>query len=175
MSALDLERLFASHALPLHRFLLYRAGDVTVAEDLLGETFERIVRSRHAFDPRKGSERTWIYTIVLNGLRDYLRRRKAEGHALERVAADGATRATDCAEPVATREALSRHFELLDPCERGIIALRYGADLRLQDIATVMGLTETIVRGQLHRGPEQQRAAFEHERGTAVAPRKGVP
>ena len=60
-----------------------------MAEDLLGDTFERVVKSRGRFNARKGSESTWIYTIALNCLRDHLRRSKAEGRALERAAGSG--------------------------------------------------------------------------------------
>ena len=81
----DLERLFSEHSQALYGFLAYRVGDPTVAEDLLGDTFERVVRSRGRFHARKGSEKTWIYTIALNCLRDHLRRTRAEGAALERT------------------------------------------------------------------------------------------
>ena len=83
----DLERLFSEHAQPLYGFLAYRVGDPTVAEDLLGDTFERVVKSYGRFNARKGSETTWIYTIALNCLRDHMRRSQAEGRALERAGA----------------------------------------------------------------------------------------
>src|SRR4051812_26451003 len=54
----DFERLYDEHAQPLYGFLLYRTGDRALSEDLLGDTFERVLRSRRRFDPRKGSETT---------------------------------------------------------------------------------------------------------------------
>ena len=45
---------------------------------------------KRLFDRRKASEKTWIYAIALNCLRDHGRRRAAEGRALERVGAPGA-------------------------------------------------------------------------------------
>ena len=61
----DFERLYAEHAAPLLAFLDYRTGDRALAEDLLADTFERVLRSRRPFDPRRGSEKAWLYTIVL--------------------------------------------------------------------------------------------------------------
>ncbi len=42
MQEKDFERLFADHAQALYGFLVYRVGDPTAAEDLLGDTFERV-------------------------------------------------------------------------------------------------------------------------------------
>ena len=81
------ERLFEEHAERLYSFLAYHTGNRALAEDLLSETFERVLRSRQRFDPRKGSERRWLYTIALNLLRDHARRRTNEDRALQHVGA----------------------------------------------------------------------------------------
>lgn len=170
VSAPDLERLFAEHARPLYRFLAYRVGDPTVADDLLGETFERVVRSSRRFDPRRGSEQTWIYTIALNCLRDHQRRRGAEGRAIERLNSAPASWQDDAAERVGDVDALFGALDRLDPREREIIALRFGADLRLEDIAAVTGKRLSTVRGRLYRGLEQLRAALEDEAAPPASP-----
>src|SRR2546423_10913379 len=81
----DFERLYAEHAAPLYAFLAYRTGDRTQAEDLLADTFERALRARRRFDPRKGSEKRWLYAIALNLVRDAARRGTTERIALEAV------------------------------------------------------------------------------------------
>src|SRR3712207_5962228 len=81
----DFERLYRREAQGLYGFLAYRTGDTTLAEDLLADTFERALRARARFDRRKASEKTWLYTIALNLLRDHARRRKTETRALERI------------------------------------------------------------------------------------------
>src|SRR3954467_4043685 len=83
------ERLFEEHARPLLAFLTYRTGDPVLAEDLLADTFERVLRARRRFDPRKGSEKSWLYAIALNLVRDSARRRATEERAVEAVAAGG--------------------------------------------------------------------------------------
>ncbi len=81
------ERLFEEHSERLFSFLAYRTGNRALAEDLLSETFERVLRSRQRFDPRRGSERRWLYTIALNLLRDHARRHKHEERALQHAGA----------------------------------------------------------------------------------------
>ena len=81
------ERLYESHAPGLLAFLMYRVGDRALAEDLVADTFERVLRSHRRFNRRKGSEKTWIYAIAMNRLRDVLRKQSGELRALERVGA----------------------------------------------------------------------------------------
>ena len=94
----EFERLYAAHADSLLAFLVYRTGDRALAEDLLADTFERVLRSGWRFDRRKASEKTWIYSIALNCLRGHHRRRRAEERAVVRRrpprAASGRIRST---------------------------------------------------------------------------------
>src|SRR5437588_5911616 len=87
MRPAEFERLYSEHAEPLLGFLVYRTGDQALAEDLLADAFERVLRARQPFDRRKASEKTWLYTIALNLLRDHARRSSAGARALDRVSA----------------------------------------------------------------------------------------
>lgn len=82
MRSEDFERLYSDHAPGLYSFLAYRTRDRALAEDLLADTYERVLLARRPFDRRKASEKTWIYSIALNLLRDHLRRRQAEERAV---------------------------------------------------------------------------------------------
>jgi RNA polymerase sigma factor (sigma-70 family) len=146
------ERLYAEHADGLLAFLVYRTGDRALAEDLVADTFERVLRARRRFDPRKASEKTWIYSIALNLLRDHARRRKVEDRALERtavVAGDEPDRPP--LDTIADRDMLSRALEALSDEEREAIALRYGAELTVPEIAKLTKEPLTTVEGRVYR------------------------
>jgi RNA polymerase sigma-70 factor, ECF subfamily len=146
------ERLFEEHAERLFSFLAYRTGNRAVAEDLLSETFERVLRSHHRFDPRRGSERRWLYTIALNLLRDQARRRTHEERALQYVGAGMTPPETDPGlAAVEHRDELQRALEWLSDDEREAIALRFGADLKLRDVARVLGDGESAVEARIYR------------------------
>src|SRR4051794_36951160 len=83
----DFERLYEANAASLLAFLEYRTGNIELARDVHADTFERILKTRWRFDPRKGTQKTWVYAIALNVLRDAGRRRAAEARAMDRVAA----------------------------------------------------------------------------------------
>ena len=144
------ERVYAEHAEALLRFLIFRTGDRALAEDLLADTFERVLRAGRRFDPRKASEKTWLYTIALNLLRDHARREGVAERALERVGA-GSHAGGGAFDHVEVRGDLNRALETLAPEERELMALRFGADLTLPEIAKALGESRTTVEGRFYR------------------------
>ena len=147
----DFERLYEREAGALFGFLAYRTGDRALAEDLLADTFERALRARRGFDRRRGTERNWLYAIALNLLRDHARRAATEGRAVDRITT-GAPVSTDSAEEaVGRRDELQRAMAGLAEEEREAIALRFGAELSLPEMAGVLGLPLTTVEGRVYR------------------------
>jgi RNA polymerase sigma-70 factor (ECF subfamily) len=146
----EFERLYADEAPNLFAFLAYRTGDRVLAEDLLADTFERALRARKRYDPRRAKARTWLYAIALNLLRDHARRAAAEGRALERAVA-GVGAGPDPLAAVDEREAVSRALAELTPEERETVALRFGADLSVPEIAKLLDLPLTTAEGRVYR------------------------
>jgi RNA polymerase sigma factor (sigma-70 family) len=154
----DFERLYAAEAQGLFAFLAYRTGDRALAEDLLADAFERALRSRVKFDRRRGSEKTWLYAIALNLLRDHARRAGAEGRAYERVSDAGPAR--DPFAGVEARDELGRALAVLSAEEREAIALRFGAELTVPEMAEVLGEPLTTVEGRVYRALRKLREAL---------------
>jgi RNA polymerase sigma-70 factor (ECF subfamily) len=123
-----------------------------LAEELLADTFERALRARRRFDPRKSSRKTWLYTIALNLLRDRMRRQAAESRALERAGAGlPEVPAGDPFEQVERRDQITRAMERLSEEEREAVALRYGAGLTVPEIAGLTGESLTTAEGRVYR------------------------
>ena len=157
------EALYEAHAQALFGFLAYRTGDRVLAEDLLADTFEKALRGRRGFDRRRASEKTWLYSIALNVLRDHVRRRQAEGRAYEK--AEGAAEALpDPFADLEHRDQLSRALGVLSPEEREAVALRFGADLSVPEIAKVLGLELTTAEGRVYRALRKLRAELGQQR-----------
>src|SRR5207244_1989203 len=143
----------------LFAFLAYRTGDRALAEDLLADAFERALRSRVRYDRRRGSEKTWLYAIALNLLRDHARRAGAEGRALERADAAG-SEVRDPFAGVEARDELGRALGCLSAEEREAIALRFGAELTVPEMAEVLGEPLTTVEGRVYRALRKLREAL---------------
>ena len=147
----DFEGLYEREARALYGFLAYRTGDGALAEDLLADTFERALRARRGFDRRRGTERNWLYAIALNLLRDHARRAATEGRAMDRVKTGGPLAADSAEEAVGRRDELQRAMAGLAEEEREAIALRFGAELSLPEMAGLLGLPLTTVEGRVYR------------------------
>ncbi|HET6547341.1 MAG TPA: sigma-70 family RNA polymerase sigma factor [Solirubrobacter sp.] len=151
----EFERLYADEAAGLFAFLAYRTGDRVLAEDLLADAFERALRGR--YDRRRGSPRTWLYSIALNALRDHVRRAAAEGRAYARVEA---AVPDDPFVGVEHRDELGRALAGLSGEEREAVALRFGAELTVPEIAKVLGEPLTTVEGRVYRALRKLREAL---------------
>jgi RNA polymerase sigma factor (sigma-70 family) len=158
----DFERLYAEHSAPLLAFLVYRVGERAAAEDLLADTFERVLTARRGFDRRKGSEKTWLYSIALNLVRDRARRTDVQHRAMDRVYAGTALSTGDAPfDAVEDRDALHRALSTLRAEERDTVSLRFGADLTVPEIARLTGEKLTTVEGRLYRALRKLRGELE--------------
>ena len=157
----DFERLYSEHAQGLYGFLVYRTGDRVLAEDLVADTFERVLRGRRGFDRRKATEKTWIYAIALNRLRDLRRSEAAERRAMERVGPPGPGEEPRAHEAVEHRDMVVQAMEVLSAEERDAIALRFGAELTVPEIARLTGEPLTTVEGRVYRALRKLRDALE--------------
>lgn len=151
----EFEQLYAAEAQNLFAFLAYRTGDRALAEDLLADAFERALRGK--YNPRRGSARTWLYSIALNVLRDHARRAAAEGRAYARV---GGPEPTDPLAGVEARDQLARGLAVLSDEEREAIALRFGAELTVPELASVLGVSLTTAEGRVYRALRKLREAL---------------
>ena len=161
MNERDVEQLFSEHAQALFSFLAYRTGDRSLAEDLVADTFERALRARGGFDRRRAAEKTWLYAIALNCLRDNHRRRSAEARALAR---QGTLREPDsdvALEHFAVRDEVMRAVAGLPEPEREAIALRFGAGLTMPEICKLRGEKLTTIEGRVYRALRKLRAELE--------------
>jgi RNA polymerase sigma factor (sigma-70 family) len=151
----EFERLYSEEAQGLFAFLAYRTGDRALAEDLLADAFERALRGK--FNPRRGSAKTWLYSIALNVLRDHVRRVAAEGRAYAKVeTGEGG----DPFAGVELRDELMRALSGLAAEEREAISLRYGSDLTVPEMASVLGVPLTTVEGRVYRALRKLREAL---------------
>ena len=165
------EQLYAEHAEPLLGFLVYRTGDRALAEEILADTFERVLRSRSRFNPLRGSAKTWLYSIALNRLKDLHRKAEAERRAMQQSGAD-LVESTSHSEGVEERASLQAALAGLDEVEREAVALRYGSDLSVPEVADLLGVKISTAEGRIYRGLRKLREVLdEAPSGEARNPR----
>lgn len=178
--ATNFGRVYEEHVWRVYGFLAYRLRDRDLAEDLTQTTFERALRAWSRFDPRRGSEATWLLAIARNALVDHHRRRR-EDLAPSDPGSDGeAPRVTQQTVPgpeerlAGSSELMAALAELSDR-DREVVALRFGGDLSGPEIAKLTGLSLPNVQQILSRSLRRLRTLLEagHAAVGPVPPRPG--
>ena len=141
----------------VYAYVAYRIGASPEAEDVTSETFERALRYRESFDPRRGDAIAWLIGIARRCIADAaLRRELPIGKVDERAVEgheDDAVRRLELAAAVAH----------LDARERELVALRYGADLTARQIGELLDMRTNAVEVALHRALARLRGLLEED------------
>jgi RNA polymerase sigma-70 factor (ECF subfamily) len=132
----------------VYAYVAYRIGEGPDAEDVTSETFERALRYRDSFDPRKGSPLTWLLGIARRCIADAaLRPREAADPAEAPEPEAPGELASDTVMRLEVAEALQQ----LTDGERELIALRFGADLTAKQIGELFEMKTNAVEVSLYR------------------------
>jgi RNA polymerase sigma factor (sigma-70 family) len=156
----DLQRVYRLHVSSVYAFFAYSV-DATTAEDLTAATFERVVRSWRRYDASRGRIETWLLAIARNILRDHLRRQSHRaGPSLDEFPALAQSFISRDGSPGDRLDAIALHEWLsqLQPREREVLGLRYGADLTSAEIGRCLGLTQDNVNQIASRALRRLRA-----------------
>ncbi len=128
-------------------------GDRHRAEEIVQVAFERCYRrwSRVSQLDRPGA---WARRVAINEAISVARRSSTEHRAVQRFGAMAASTAGAAADPLAALddEGVWAAVRALPREQAAAIALRYGADLGLDDIADTLGITVPAAKSLLHRG-----------------------
>ncbi|HET8652132.1 MAG TPA: sigma-70 family RNA polymerase sigma factor [Gaiellaceae bacterium] len=129
----------------VYAYAAYRLGDGPDAEDVTSETFERAVRYRKSYDPRKGEPVAWLLGIA--------KRCIDGGWSTSEYATEDldSPDTTDVEAETIRRLTVSSAVAALDERDRELIALRYGADLTARQIAELLGARTNAIEVALHR------------------------
>jgi RNA polymerase sigma factor (sigma-70 family) len=150
----------------VYAYVAYRIGDGPDAEDLTSETFERALRYRKSYDPRKGEPVAWLLGIAKRCVDGRGPRMELASEAPEEATRD------DIEEDTVRRLTVAHAVGGLDERDRELIALRYGADLTARQIAELLGARTNAIEVALHRAMGRLRATFEGEGSDAVRKRE---
>ena len=148
----------------LYRFLLRLAQDSFAADDLFQQTWVRVMEkigrydSRLAFDP-------WLFSVARNLAIDYLRRHRASSLDIpnERGETPAERLTGDVPDPLEQMIEFERGTILaaaiaeLPVIHREVLTLRFEEEMKLDEIATVVGIPLSTVKSRLLRALETLR------------------
>ena len=166
-----LSALFKAYHAPLVRFLTRRLGDRDWAEELAQETFVRALKQDEI-----ASERSWLFAVASNLVRDEARReaRERKRHDLIRTHAEAEAAAVE-PEPTSMERAEDRALarqaiEMLAERDRDALLMREEG-LGYEEIAEALDLSVGSVGTTLSRARRRLMEAYESLQGERPAER----
>jgi RNA polymerase sigma-70 factor (ECF subfamily) len=168
-------RLYDRYDRPCYQFIrrMLGAAHGEAAEDLHQETWISISKSAAAFDPRKASFRTWLFTIARHKVWDHFRRQKVA--ILASVQDDAAMTVADPGptphQQVESRELAERlvaAVEALPLAQREVFVMFAHAGLSLEEISGVMGVALETTKSRMRYARATLRLVLAAERSTNV-------
>jgi RNA polymerase sigma factor (sigma-70 family) len=133
--------------------------DRSAAEEVTAQAFERAYRKRSTYRPGRGSAEAWLFGIARHAALDELRRLKRRATVERDPEELAGPSPEDHADAVVRRETVRAALAGLDPRDRDLVALKYHGGLSNQEIARVLGMSESNVGTRLHRAMERMRSA----------------
>ncbi len=149
----EFDELYNLYSEGVYKYLVYLTGNLSVAEDLLQETFFQAFKSINKF---KGESKvsTWLYGIARNTyLKNYNREKKYNLCHID-----------DFKEYINSGELLDSNYERKETlreilCEinkldfesKQVVLLRISGDLSFKDIGEILGKSESWARVTFHR------------------------
>ena len=161
MTEQNLRKLVRQHYDRLFRAARFMCGDLSAAEDLVQDTFLAAAKSLKNFEGRS-SPYTWLYGILLNKFRHWLRRKNARFASLHLGSAEDGGAAPEeflqsdylGPEQVAEREEsalLVRNvLDDLSDDHKSVVTLRYVEGMSYEQIAQALDCPVGTVKSRIH-------------------------
>jgi RNA polymerase sigma-70 factor (ECF subfamily) len=168
-----LHSLVEQYQFRLVRYLIYLLGRRDEVDDLVQETWVRVLERGRSYDGRSRFE-PWLFAIARNLTIDHMRRRKTWSLVTDLDTDDDGQPATTPRAPASndpspfvlaarTEDAqrLAQSMQTLDFIYREVLVFRFQEDLSLQEIATVVGAPVSTVASRIYRGLQTLRALLD--------------
>lgn len=159
------EACIRAHQASLYAYLLRLSGKPELAEDLVQESFVRVLTNLDRFDPRFRFS-TWLFTIAKRLLMNACQRLKPTYDSEVIGSAAGAASGPDGPAVAlevegSTRDALASALLALPLVQREVVVLFHQLDWPIALIAQHLDMPEGTVKSHLHRGRRRMREALE--------------
>ena len=153
-------QLYRRHYDVIFRYCAHRLFDRAMAEDITSEVFLRMVENFHGFRGTEAQFRNWLYRIATNAVNHHLRRMNRRISLLRAAREQSNNQAVDYEESPEKLALLKEAMLSLKPRYQTIITLRFFENLKLIEIAEVLGSSPGTVRSQLARALARLRKAL---------------
>lgn len=133
------------------RFAYMLTGDRVIAEDIVQESFLKLVKHAPRLDGSRPL-RPWLFKVIDNTRREYFRSEQRRKNRESLAAQRELVPASLTAEEREKRRLAREHVARLDEPFRMVLSLRFFDQLSIKDIARSLNCPENTVSTRIHRG-----------------------
>ena len=148
-------QVFYQHYDMVFRYCAHRLFDRHAAEDVSSTVFLKIVLNIGRFEGDDLSFKKWLFKIANNAINDYLRQQKQRASTIEAVVDMTRTNSSnpkvDSNSKVRKLALLRKSILNLKPKYQAVITLHFFEEMKLIEIANILGSKPSTVRNWLHR------------------------
>ncbi len=164
-----LHALVGQYQYRLVRYFTYLLGRREPVDDLVQETWLRVLERGHSYDGKSRFE-PWLFTVARNLALDYVRKRRVfsldskdslEPDLESLTPVSQAPSPFEQAARTEDAQRLAHSLQMLEPMYREALVLRFQEDLSLQEMAGVIGASVSTVSSRIYRGLAALRAQME--------------
>jgi RNA polymerase sigma-70 factor, ECF subfamily len=158
------EAIFDRHASVAFSLAYRMCGRLAMAEDIVQEAFLSLWRSSAAYDPARGSVRTWVLSVVRNRAIDAFRREAKATSELDQQGVVDRMPSLELTDREVERRDDARQvrdaLKGLPPDQRQVIELAYFGGFSHSQIAEMLKLPAGTVKGRMRLGLSKLRFAL---------------
>ncbi|MFC2001258.1 sigma-70 family RNA polymerase sigma factor [Chloroflexota bacterium] len=147
-----LTQLYEENFDKIYRYVVFKIGDRTEAEDITQQVFLKALKSISSFRWKGTSFSAWLYRIAHNQIVDHLRRKTKRAT----VPLDESLAGSDSSDPRVEVEQkldienLASATRKLTKAQQEVISLRFTSELSIAQVAGIMGKSEGAVKALQH-------------------------
>jgi RNA polymerase sigma-70 factor, ECF subfamily len=158
-----LQMLVEQYQYRLVRYLTYLLGRRDAVDDLVQETWLRVLERGHSYDGKSRFE-PWLFAVARNLALDYMRKRRLFSLDTNDTVEPPASPAPSPFEQAARTEdaqRLAKSLATLESHYREALVLRFQEELSLEEMSAVVGAPVSTVSSRIYRGLAALRAQME--------------
>lgn len=155
-------RLIERHYDAIYRVAYRYLGSAADAEDIAQDVCITLVTKLSRF---RGESRfsTWLISVVINGCRDHLRRRKSSAALVDKYGMQRELEDGDKADTDKRVRWLHASLQSLEPAYRETVLLILGEDLSHAEAAKILGCAESTVSWRVHQAKKQLKTLTDYD------------
>ncbi len=135
----------------IYRYVAFKIGDKTEAEDMTQQVFLKALRSISSFKWKGKTILAWLYRIAHNQVVDYYRKTKKRNDSyLDESLVSSNSNPQKLAEHKFDVERVVNATRRLTDLQREVIALRFTSELSTAEVAEIMGKKQGAIKALQH-------------------------